>query len=271
METALSVEVEGATLAGRTSGSGTPVLLVHGTAPAIWGDSVRRLARHGRVIVYDRRSFGGSLHAPLASLTVHAKDAIALLEIVAKEPAVIVGWSIGGVIALEVAALRPDLVRGLVLLEPPLHAKRHPTVAMVSGILKAKLFAALGNPGRGARSFYGWALSRRTGPNDLDRLPAAERDGLIAAAPAIVRELDAGTGEHITPTQLAQLACPVTVVAGDDSSLAFLAAAARIVTAVPGATLIRAERSGHCIQLDRPDLLETTVAEALRWKGRAEA
>ena len=179
------------------AGSGPPVLLVHGTAPALWGGLIADLSRDHRVISYDRRSFGIDGAAPPASLSIHASDGAALLRVEAGAPAVVVGWSIGGVIAIELAARHPDLVAGIVLLDAPLHAKRHPRPAMVSAIARATVLARLGREYAGARAFLRWALSRRSGIPDLDRLPAEWQRRVEQQAGAITGELAAGTGEHL--------------------------------------------------------------------------
>ena len=63
-------------------------------------------ARDYLVITYDRRGYGRSAHKPVRDHRLHARDLIAILEQVAREPAVVVGWSSGGNVALAVAASR---------------------------------------------------------------------------------------------------------------------------------------------------------------------
>src|SRR4051812_15389764 len=115
------VTVDGVDLDYEERGSGPPVLLVHGTAARLWGAAIDELAPCGRVIDYDRRSFGASVHPPPADLGRHREDAAALLRALDLPPALVVGWSIGGVVALDLAIEHPELVRALVLIEPPLY------------------------------------------------------------------------------------------------------------------------------------------------------
>jgi pimeloyl-ACP methyl ester carboxylesterase len=176
---------------------------------------------------------------------------------------VVVGWSIGGVIALEAAMMRPDLAVGLVLIEPPLHAKSHPSWALATSVLAAKAFAVLGSPHRATTSFYGWALRRRSGASDLARMDAGFCDRIRACAPAIVRELDGGTGEHLGRERLAQIRCPVSIIVGDDSHPDFTRAAERLSAIIPGATMTCARGSGHCVQVDRPDVVEEVVLRTM--------
>src|SRR5215212_1454119 len=153
-----TVRVDGVDLDYEEDGSGAPILLIHGTAARLWGACARELAEYGRVIAYDRRSFGASIHPPVSDLGRHREDAAALLRARDAVPAVVVGWSIGGVVALDLALEHPGLVRALVLIEPPLHAKRRPSVRMVRGIAGARLLGRLGRPRAGAACFLRWAL-----------------------------------------------------------------------------------------------------------------
>jgi 3-oxoadipate enol-lactonase len=250
-------------LAIRTHGAGPPVLLVHGTAASVWGDVIRRLADEARVVDYDRRSFGGSGGEPLADLSLHARDAAAVLERHASEPAVVVGWSIGGVVALELAAERPELVRALVLVEPPLHVKRHPSVRVVRAVAGTQILRRLGRDERAATRFLAWALRDRDGGAGFARLPAEARAACLANAGAIAREVDGGTGEHLGKDALGAIGAPTTVLAGLRSDPAFEAAARRAADFVPGATLRTVEGSGHAVALDRPDAVVDAVREHL--------
>jgi pimeloyl-ACP methyl ester carboxylesterase len=102
---------------------GPPVVLLHGLTGArtTWHELAQDLARDHRVYALDHRGHGDSGRAPGTYDVAHwAGDAIALLEEVVGGPAVLVGHSLGGVVAAHLAGLRPDLVRGLFLEDPPL-------------------------------------------------------------------------------------------------------------------------------------------------------
>ncbi len=260
---ALRIAVAGGALEGLARGSGTPVVLIHGTAPAVWGELPALLSRRHRVITYDRRSFGNSHGDAPRDLTTHAVDVASLVR-ECGAPATLVGWSIGGVIAIEVAAQHPDLVAGMVLLEPPLHAKRHPRPAMVAAILGATVLGGLGRPETGARTFLRWALGRRDGTSDLETMPADWHQRLAAGdGRAVVRELKAGTGEHLDAQRLRRIQTPVRILRGDLSQPAFADAGQRAADAIPGATLIDVPNSGHAIHLDAPELVAETVEDLL--------
>ena len=86
----------------------------------MWGDAVEELARLGHVISYDRRGCGRSERPePYERTTVaeQADDAAALLDALEATPAVVMGRSYGGAVAIGLAVRYPEQVRALVLLE----------------------------------------------------------------------------------------------------------------------------------------------------------
>jgi pimeloyl-ACP methyl ester carboxylesterase len=105
------------------AGSGTTILLIHGTGGGawVWGDSISGLSELGRVLAYDRRGHSRSSAASPGSamtMTDHAVDAGELLEKLGAAPAVVIGRKRGAAVAVELVRTRPDLVRAVVLAEP---------------------------------------------------------------------------------------------------------------------------------------------------------
>jgi pimeloyl-ACP methyl ester carboxylesterase len=109
----------------------TPLVFLHGlsSARSTWARFVPAFATERRVLTLDHRGHGESAHAPgTYTLDHYGPDAVALCERVVGEPAVLIGHSLGGVIAHTVAWSRPDLVRGVLLEDPPLYmGERGPT------------------------------------------------------------------------------------------------------------------------------------------------
>ncbi len=242
-------------LATEMKGSGPLVVLVHGTAPPTWGSLPAMLAEDHRVLTYARRSFPPSRAKPPKSLRVHTDDLAALFETRA-DSALIVGWSMGGVIAIDLALQHPRIVSGLVLLEPPLHLKKRPTLRMLRAVLSAQV-QGRHRPARGASRFLSWALTRSDTTTDLGRL---DTNALEEAAPAIVAELRVGTGEReINPRQLATIEIPAHWLIGADGIHEFATAAERARQVWPSLRVERVPGAGHAIQLDRPDIVAATV------------
>jgi pimeloyl-ACP methyl ester carboxylesterase len=111
----------------------------------------------------------------------------------------------------------------------------------------------------GGERFLRWALSRRSGPCDLERLGSAYREKVKRCGRAIVRELDFGTGEHVDRDALARLDVPTVLLYGTESSPEFEAATRRLRSALPSARLLEVPGSGHMIAVDAPDAVVAAV------------
>jgi pimeloyl-ACP methyl ester carboxylesterase len=102
---------------------GDVALFLHGLGSnrRTWDRMATKTAGGMRVLAYDHRGHGGSSHAPgTYTLEYYVSDAIAFCENVAGQPSVIVGHSLGGIVALSVAQRRPELVRALLVEDPPI-------------------------------------------------------------------------------------------------------------------------------------------------------
>jgi len=112
-------EIEGATLGYRVAGSGIPLVLIPGTSNTMaeWDPRfLDELATSRRVIVFDNRGAGTST-GDVSELTIRlmARDTAQFIDQVAGGPADVLGWSMGGYIAQELAIRNPGRVRRLVL------------------------------------------------------------------------------------------------------------------------------------------------------------
>lgn len=251
---------DGCSLHYRVQGHGAPVVLIHGTAASSWGSAVEALASNHRVISYDRRSFGESSHAPLADTTRHARDAAELIERVAQAPALVVGWSAGGVAALELAIRFPRLVSALVLIEPPFGAARNSPPRQLAGVVGAMLLGKLGFHRQGAAFFLRSVMRERDGTQAYDKLPHPVRDSVLANAAAITSELFAGTGEHLKHDELRALTIPAELLIGARSPRMFEQCGERLRGLLPGLQVRAVEGAGHFLQLDAPAAVAASVA-----------
>ena len=259
-----SLAIDGVDLHYTELGAGDPMLLIHGTGAysAIWGEVPALLAASHRVIVYDRRGFGQSQGKRAANAHRHALDAAALLEHLDAAPAVVVGWSGGGVLALDLAASRPDLVRSLVLIEPALHLGLGPSVGMLR-MFAAMLRARVGrDQRRAAAGMYRWANSYTSGGNGFDRLPAEEQEGMLAHAPSTVREMDQLARPAPSSRVVRSISCPVTCVQGSLSEPVFPRAVERVRRLLPQTRVATIDGGAHMLHRDRPEEWVRAVLEA---------
>lgn len=210
------VRVNGVALYYEERGAGTPIVGLHGagSAAVFWEDAAERLSELGRVVTYDRRgSWRSELPESYDATTVreHADDALALMTALDAEPAVLVGRSYGGTVALELALRHPQAVLGLALLEAgPMGLA--PEYDSWFAALAARVEQAAAERGVDAvgevvlRDVFGaW-----------DELPALWRDVFTANGQALLAEIRGG--ERLgDDSGLAELEVPVLVVTADDS------------------------------------------------------
>lgn len=98
-----------------------PIVLLHGVIAShrTWDWIVPLLSDRYRVLRLDFRGHGTSDSLPSYELADYVTDAVAVCEQVAGQPCPVIGHSLGGLVALSLAKLRPDLVSSLVLEDPP--------------------------------------------------------------------------------------------------------------------------------------------------------
>src|SRR5256885_10278846 len=81
-----------------------------------WVRQLQELGGALRMVALDLPGHGESDPAPAASVEAHAAAVADFLSALERGPSVVIGHSLGGSIAIALAARRPDLVRGLVLI-----------------------------------------------------------------------------------------------------------------------------------------------------------
>ena len=173
------VQANGTVWHAETRGRGPAVLLIAGAG----GDAAElagvaaTLADQFTVTTYDRR---GNSRSPrpagwaATSLAEQADDAAALLATLGQRPAVVVGTSAGGSIALEVALRHPDAVRAAIVHEPPILAGTTNPQAVTAdlGAMIGQGMTA-GGPPAAMELFLRWAAGDATfeaiDPTDRDR------------------------------------------------------------------------------------------------------
>jgi pimeloyl-ACP methyl ester carboxylesterase len=241
--------VNGVQLYYEERGSGTPILGIHGAGSSaiFWEDAAEKLAKHGRAIVYDRRGCNRSEQPePYETTTVqeHAADALALLRELDAEPAVLIGRSYGGTVALDLALEHPESVVGIALLE----AGPMGLVPEYDAWFGALRDAAEDVPPDGVgevvmREVFGaW-----------EELPGVWRDMFTRNGPALRAELRGG--EATANERFEELTVPTLVVTADASPDAIRHCSEALGRALPGARSV-AVGGDHAIDPAGPQVLQ---------------
>ena len=242
------------------SGTGRPLVLIHGagTPGELWADDVADLARDCRYITYDRRGFGASSESP-GSWEAHCEDAIDLIERLDAAPAVLVGFSGGAIIALDLVLRRPELVSALVLLDPTFNVRRCLTPGLVRAVVTAQVLGRLRGERRGAEVWLRYVTGAA-----FENASAERREKILANASAIFADLDAGGGEHVDESRFGEIQIPVTLVEARLHPPFLRRSCARLKRLLPQARVIELERSGHAVNVDAREEVVAILRDVVR-------
>ena len=232
------------------------VLLLHaGIADSsMWRPQAVALEHAGYdVLAPDLRGFGDRRLEP-AEFS-HVRDAEELLG----GPAAIVGSSLGGRVALELAVLRPDLVERLAVIAPGLPGWDWSTETR-AGWAEEEAAIERGNLERAAEiSLRLWLDGPSRGPHEVD---AAVRTAVHAM---VMRsyEMQQGAWEsgaeevHVLGDTLAgrlgEIRCPTLVLVGEDDVSDMRAIATHVTDSIGGARLVTIPQAAHLPSVERPD------------------
>lgn len=226
------LRVNGVEIYYEERGSGTPILGIHGggSSAVFWEDAADRLCDLGRTITYDRRgSWRSGRPAPyeVTSVREHADDALALLRELGAEPAVLVGRSYGGTIALDLALRQSEAVLGIALLEAGpmgLSASYDEWFRSLRAKAEAVDTEAVGE------------LVLRDVFGAWEELPEVWREVFTANGPVLLAEL---RGEERTDNQrFGELVVPALVVTATASPKPIREASEALARALPGSRAV---------------------------------
>lgn len=245
------LDIAGARTAYRRKGAGEPVLFLNGAGlTKLWFPFFDALSRETDVIVPEHPGFGDSPRPPwfrgLSDLIIHYHEMIRRLEL---QRVHLVGFSLGGWVAAELASFYPDMVASLTLMSPiGLRAKNPgPDIFQMGDELSQFLCKY---------------------PDRLPAAPALRSRQEIAAAYA---ESSAAALYMWTPRynvqlarRLARFSAPALVLRGTEDRLVPEETALRYVEALPNVRDVVLPDSGHAVFLDQPHLAADAVLEHIR-------
>jgi esterase len=249
-----ALRVNGVSLFYEEHGAGEAIVGIHeaGSAAAFWRDAAHELARHGRTIVYDRRGCCRSERPEPYATNVHeqADDAAALIDALGAAPAIVIGRSYGGAIALDLALRYPDRVRGLVQLEGDggLSLSEAATreladfAEQVFALAEVDMSTVAETVVRGVLGAEAW-----------EGFPEEAKQILTANGPAMVAELRGGYPD-VRAEQLSAMDQPTLLVGGRDSLLDYTEVISLTAAAIPSARVEWVE-GGHLISPSHPTVL----------------
>lgn len=211
------VSVNGIQIYCEVRGHGPAVLLISGATgdAGHFAQAAELLATDHTVITYDRRGNSRSPATGPTTLDQQADDAAALLQHLGAAPATVFGTSGGAIIALRLAMRRPEVVRRLIVHEPPL-MQVLPHAEEIGRAFQEHVQQALAEGGpRGAMELF---VRENAGSDVLERMEPAMRERMLANGPWFFgQELAMFMSWVPTPTELDDLHTPVLILAGEDN------------------------------------------------------
>jgi 3-oxoadipate enol-lactonase len=239
------------------SGEGEPVLLIHGLGGSAqdWDRQIAAFRSSYRVIAFDLRGHGRS-EKPIGPYTVaqFARDAAGLLGALGIDSAHVVGWSLGGMVAFQLAVDRPDLVRSLVVVNamPEFHVR---TYAERLWLHQRQMTVRV----LGMRHFAE-TLAKQLFPKPSQKLQRRQMIERFSQNDprAYLASLTAGTQGWSVVEHLHEIRCPVVMITGDKDYTS-AEQKAKYAAEMPDAHVLVVKDSRHATPADQPTAFNKAV------------
>jgi pimeloyl-ACP methyl ester carboxylesterase len=262
-----SVDLGGRTLAGREAGDGPALVLVNGYAAtsADWDPAfVGALGATHRLICPDNRGVGGSgLGGEPLTIGAMAADLEEMLDGIGLDSAAVVGWSMGGFIAQQLAADAPARVERLVLLSTdPGGSGAIPADAAVW----ARLTDGSGSPREQASRLISLLFPPRLAPEIDERFGDLVAEGRAALSPDLLRaQQEAMDAWHRDPAaeRLAAIEVPALIACGAEDVVIPASNSQLLSKALAGSRLKCFAGGGHAFMAQEPERLAALIADFL--------
>jgi pimeloyl-ACP methyl ester carboxylesterase len=261
----------------RDSGTGAPVIALHGSASsgAQWRSLSGCLEGRFRIITPDLPGSGrserlpGSQRPSLAAMIRHLSDIFDLCE----EPVHLVGHSFGGALALKAALMMPEQIRSLTLIEPAsFHVLKRENTTTKSPFSEVDSVAST------MRSFAGegdaWNAMAHfidfwNGAGAWQRSSHGLRQHLARLTGSVLEDFASIEAEPDGLAAYSRITCPVLAVMGSQSPAASLRTTELVSEALPDARLVVLANAGHMAPLTDPHVIDPMIAEHLLAVDRA--
>jgi 3-oxoadipate enol-lactonase len=259
-----SISVNDISISYRDSGSGVPLLLVHGFPfdHAMWNGQIDAISERHRVIAPDLRGFGQSeLGEGGTTMERMADDLAGLLDALKiDEPIVLCGLSMGGYIAFEFWRKHAARLKALILCDTRAAADKPEAAAnrltMADRVLR-----------EGPRPLVDSMLLKLFSPRTRDEHPhlvneierimlRADPRGIASAARAMAQRRDFSA-------DVQDISCPTLVLVGADDALSPPAEMQALAAAIPNAEYRTIPDAGHLSPLEQPTAVNAAIAEFL--------
>jgi pimeloyl-ACP methyl ester carboxylesterase len=259
MENIMNMETikskDGTSIAFERTGSGPPLVLVHGGGASDhkrWeiGGVRTALAENYTVYAIDRRGRGGSGDNHEYNPEREYEDVVAVVDSI-DEPVILLGHSLGANISLE-AALRTDNIRRLILYEPAFPAGDH---EITSEEVVADMQALIDN-GENEQALM--LFMREVASLSQEEIDAFRKDpwwqSRIDSAPTLPREERFISGYEFDGNRFTNLNTPALLLTGSESPPLFRVATKAVHNALPNSRIVTLDGQAHIAMNTAPEL-----------------
>ncbi len=249
-----SIQVGDVDLAYRELGKGEPLLLIMGFAGTmdIWDTVfVRELAAKYTVIIYDNRGVGGSTAGDKqVTISQMAADSAGLLDVLGYSKAHVLGWSMGGMIAQELALNNPEKVDKLILMGTACDPR--PVADITNRLMSMNTKELLSH-------FFpeSWLAKH---PDIFTRLP---RPAAPVSSEIIKAQAEAMINWSGTCERLYELKKDTLIISGTDDDILPGQLSLELATRIEGSWLARYKNAAHWLMYQDPKSLSRTVSTFL--------
>ena len=262
----MQLTIDGRAVYGATGGrtheaGGSLAVLVHGAGldHSVWALQSRWLAFHGfNVLAVDLPGHGRSEGPPLPSIGALATWLAGVIAAAKAEHAVLIGHSMGSLIALEAAATYPDRVKSLVLIGTATSMPVHPDL----------LAAASSNDHAAIDMVNLWGYGYVAGLGG-SRVPGVWMVGagervLESARPGVLHiDLAACAAYGHGAGAAKAVAAPTLLICGERDQMTPLKSGRLLGAAIAGATIVTLTGAGHMLMAERPYEIQAAIAKHL--------
>ncbi len=249
-------------------GEGPPITLLHGFTQSgrSWREVISKMPAGWKWIVPDLRGHGETQtrQGSPCSMDACMEDLLALWDDLGVERTHLAGYSMGGRLALHVAARRPDRVLSLLTIgahagleEDAREGRRRGDEGLAERIEKEGIEAFV--------DYWGalplFAGLERRGPSYVAQVRAERLQNHVAGLACSLRGMGAGTMEPVW-NELGQVTFPCAFVAGQQDH-GYVASARRLAATVRNGKFEIVPRAGHAVHQERPDAFARLLASHL--------
>ena len=260
----MEIRANGVVVNYEIAGKGKNLILIHGAGDNLnmWYNQVPAFSKNFTVITYDIRGHGKTENSETEySIELFAQDLYELTRAMKVESAYILGYSIGGRIALNLAIEHPEIVKALILSNSPVWGIIPPSPEAIE---RRQTWLDLLEK-RDTKSVAEMMITNAFSPGFKERDPAVfgnYKNIKLQMKPDCFEQVIRAIGKISAPPNLTKLKCPVLIIVGEYDAIAGVDQGKLTQKAMAGSKLAIFP-TGHASPIELPDRFNSVVINFL--------